>query len=131
MAEILLGGKVLARRFAALERNAQSRILAGAVTAGAEVIRQEAERLAPRDPRTSDHAAEQIKHQQGRVTRTEATAEIGYDKRKAWYLRFQELGTKHHRAQPHLRPAMDTKKGEAANAVGRVLRLGIDAARRA
>ncbi|KKL53705.1 hypothetical protein LCGC14_2272740, partial [marine sediment metagenome] len=45
MAEVLQGGKVLARRLKALQRNAQRTILSQAAAAGAEVIREEAVRL--------------------------------------------------------------------------------------
>jgi len=131
MAEVLQGGKVLARRLKALQRNAQRTILSQAAAAGAEVIREEAVRLAPRSPTSGKHAAEFIKQRRVKGSATRHIREIGYDKKKAWWLLFQELGTKFHAAQPHLRPAMDNKKGEVVAAIGRVFKLGIDAARRA
>ena len=131
MAEILKGGKRLEKRLVALERNAQRNILSRAVAAGAAIIRDEARTLAPRDPASKVHAADAIVSRRKKVSRTRALFEIGYNKKKAWYLRFQELGTKFHSAQPHLRPAMDNKKDAAVAEVGRVLRGGIDAARRA
>jgi HK97 gp10 family phage protein len=44
------------------------------------------------------------------------------------YYRFLELGTKHHPAQPFLRPALEGSKGEVLEAVKRELRGGIEAA---
>ena len=131
MAEILKGGKQLEKRLLALERNAQRTILSRAVAAGAVIIRDEARKLAPRDPASKVHAADAILSRRKKVSRTRALFEIGYSKKKAWYLRFAELGTKFHAAQPHLRPAMDTKKEAAVREVGRVLKDGIDVARRA
>ena len=126
----LEGGKKLARRFAMLQREARGPVLVAATIAGAAPIRDEAERLAPKAP-GSGRGARNIKFREGKVTRTVGSTDIGYDKRLAWHMLFQELGTKFHGAQPHLRPAMDNKKEEAARAVGRVLKLGIDAVRRA
>ena len=60
MAEILKGGKQLEKRLFALERNAQRTILSPAVAAGAEIIRDEARRLAPRHPASKVHAAAAI-----------------------------------------------------------------------
>jgi len=126
----LSGASKLARRLAALERNAGRTILSRATAAGAEVIRQEAVRLAPRSARKGVHAADHIKRRRVKASRSRAEFAIGYDKKKAWYLRFLELGTKFISAQPHLRPALDTKKNEATREVGRELKRGIDAARK-
>jgi len=126
----LTGDKTLARRFTRLQREAQGPVLTAAAVAGADVIREEAARLAPRGRRGS-HAADNIKIESVKTSRTKAIVNIGYDKFSAWWLRFQELGTQFHRAQPHLRPALDNKKDAAVARFGRVLKLGIDAARRA
>ena len=125
-APMLIGDKQLLRRFAALQREAQGVVLSGAAVAGAVVVRDEAARLAPR---LTGRGAENIDIESVKTSRTLATVNIGYNKTKAWWLRFQELGTKFHAAQPHLRPALDTKRGEAVASVGRVLQLGINAAR--
>ncbi len=127
----LIGSKTLARRFAALERNAGRTILSQATAAGADVIRDEAIRLAPRSPGGGKHAADFIKRRRKKVSRSSALFQIGYDKKKSWYLRFAELGTKFHAAQPHLRPALDNKKTEVTNRVGVRLMQGIRAAMRA
>lgn len=126
-ATIIKGDKILARRFQALLREASGGVLTASAVAGASVIRDEAERLAPK--RTGKGAAS-IKFEIRMISRNRASVDIGYDKR-AWYMRFQELGTKFHSAQPHLRPAMDGKKDEGVRAVGRVLALGVEAARQA
>ncbi len=120
--------KTLERRMKALVDNTRGTLLREAALAGAAVVRAEAERLAPR--RTGRGAAG-IKVQATQTSSSSQKAEIGYDRKTAWHMLFQELGTRHHSARPHLRPALDTKKGESVREVGRVLKRGIDRARRA
>ena len=126
----ITGMKTLERRLKALGTNTRGTLLREATLAGASVVRDEAERLAPK--RTGKGAAG-IKTNLvgGSLPGSSAKTEIGYDEKTAWFMTFQELGTKFHAARPHLRPALDTKKGEAVRAVGRVLKRGINAARRA
>lgn len=122
------GMDVLNRRLKALSDNTRGELLRKAGLAGAEVVRDEAQRLAPK--RTGRGAAG-IKVEADQVSGSRTTAKVGYDKKDAWHMGFQELGTLHHAAQPHLRPALDTKKGQAVREVGRVLKTGVDRARRA
>lgn len=122
-------GKLL-RRFAALDRVAQGVTLTAAAEAGASAIREEARRRAPRGA-TGTLADEGIDIESGRTTRTESSVNVGYDKTSAFYGTFQELGTRFHSAQPHLRPAVDSAGADAVEATGRVFRLAVDAARRA
>ncbi len=125
----LVGDKRLDRKFRKLSDNARGVVLVAAAAAGAKVVRDEAERLAPKRP-GGGKGARGIRFERGKLTRTSVVMKIGYDKKTAWYLRFQELGTKFHAAQPHLRPALDGKRPAAMAAIGRILKLGIDAARR-
>lgn len=95
-----------------------------ALMAAAEPIVEEAQRIAPRDPKTEDHMADSITAEVR--SRRGATVEvlIGPDK-DHFYGKFQELGTKHHKAQPFLRPAMDTKSAEAIEAFRREMSRGL------
>lgn len=124
MAEILKGGKTLMRRFAALGRHARTDLRA-AVAGGGAVIRAEATRLAP-----ETSVADPIVMSGVEIDGNRASVDIGYDEDGAWYLSFAETGTKIQSAQPHLRPAIDRRQ-VVADAVGRPLQLGINAARRA
>ena len=128
MSVTIRGMETLKRRMKALIDNARGELLRKAGLAGAEVIREEAQRLAPK--RTGRGAAN-IEIQVEQASGSNTTAKVGYDKKDAWHMVFQELGTRHHAAQPHLRPAIDTKKDQAVKAVGHVLKAGIDRARRA
>ena len=128
MSVTIRGMKTLERRMKALADNTRGELLRQAALAGADVVREEAQRLAPK--RTGKGAAN-IETTAKLDSSSRAVADIGYDKKDAWHMLFQELGTKFHSAQPHLRPALDTKKGESMHEVGRVLKRGIDAARRA
>ena len=127
---MLVGDKILQRRFRALEKNAQGAVLAAAAAAGAGVIRNGARDRAPRDPTSSEHAADHIEIEVGKSSKSLAQFRIGYDHRKAWYLKFQETGTKFQAAQPHLRPALDEDRDMAVAASGKVFRLAVEAARR-
>lgn len=127
----ITGDKKLARRFRALDQNAQGVILVAAAAGGANVVKDGARARAPRDPNSTEHGADHIEIEIDQKQRNKVRFNIGYDKRKAFHLKFQETGTQHHGAQPHLRPALDEDRGKAIDAVGKVLRLGIEAARRA
>jgi HK97 gp10 family phage protein len=93
-------------------------LLKKAAEAGANVIAEEAKRLAPRD---SGDLAEGIHAEPGRIQQGRAQYNIGFGKHE-WYGQFVELGTEHSAAQPFLRPAFDTKAEEAKDKVGEVLR---------
>lgn len=54
-----------------------------------------------------------------------ATAKIGPDPQH-WYLSFQEFSTPGAPGKPFLRPALDSRKEQAVNAVISVLREGLD-----
>lgn len=126
----ITGDKTLLRRFRALEKNAQGVILVAAAAGGAGVIRDGARARAPRDPRSDEHGADHIEIEVSKRQKSRVQFDIGYDKRKAFHLKFQETGTKFQAAQPHLRPALDEDRQKAVHAVGKVLKLGVEAARR-
>lgn len=99
----------LTRRFRELADDLAGAHLLEAALEGAEVIRAEAEVLAPRD---SGFLSEHIIKVADKATRDEADILVGAS-RKAFYGDFQELGTAHQGAQPWLRPAFDATKDRA------------------
>jgi HK97 gp10 family phage protein len=120
------GVKALIRKFESLEESVAGQTLEQAAMAGAEVVRQEASRRAPR--RTgmlAGHIVAELK--EGSAERVSVA--IGPDK-DAFYGMFQELGTVHHPAQPFLRPALDEKANEATRAVGWELGRAVNKAAR-
>lgn len=117
----LNGVKDLQRQLRRLGTEVERKSLQDAVMAGAEVIRAEASRLAPR--RTGRLAAN-IEAVLVKKRKDQAIAHIGPNK-EAWYGIFAELGTSHHPAQPFLRPAFDSKKDEAMDAAADKLRAAI------
>lgn len=125
MAKFLQGADVLRRRFAALERHARGAELRAAIAAGGMLVRDEATRLAPETDEPDPIVMSEIKG-----AGPDASVDIGYDQEGAWHLSFAETGTRFQAAQPHLRPALD-RRDAVTSAVGRPLRRGIDAARRA
>ena len=125
----LTGDKRLLRQFRALDRGAQGQVLTAAALAGAEIIRAEAARLAPQAP-GSGRGARNIRIERAKVATGRVGVDIGYDRKMAWHLQFQEMGVAGQPAQPHLRPALDTKREAAGTRIGLMLKLGIDAVRR-
>lgn len=116
----------LNRKLRELPRKVQRRGLRRAVRAGAEPIRERAEELAPR--RTGRLARNIVtRYRTSRVDR--AVIEVGPGLR-AFYGKFQELGTSRHPARPFLRPAFDAGKDAAVRQIGDTLRQEIERAAR-
>ncbi len=144
------GGDVLLKELAALGGNVRSTARA-AVRAGAKVIQAQAEQnAADLSARAGKRTQIVVKQRAGGFIE----ARIGPSKRR-WYFKFFELGATAHEitgnplvfegdnglviiggvhhpglaARPWLRPAFDTKQGEAPNAVGATFRQAIEARR--
>lgn len=86
--------------------------------AGAEPVREEAERLVPRRTKTGQ---QRIVAPVKERSRFRARAHVGPVK-KRWYLRFHEFGTSKMGARPFLRPAKDAKATESQKAMGQAFR---------
>ena len=84
-----------------------------AALAGGRVISYEAERLAPTD---TGRAAKTIRARLYSSAPGVAIITVGPSSR-GYYLYYQEKGTRHHPAQPFLRPAFDAKQVEAIKAM--------------
>ena len=117
----------LQEKFALLKAGTQKAVLRRALREAGEVVRAEAERLAPYDnasegPHLKDNIIARV-----RITGEVQEATVGFDK-KVYHGQFQELGTKDHPAQPFLRPALDAKQGEAIERVADVLMEQVDKA---
>ena len=140
----LEGGDELIAALRRMDVNVKSELRA-AVSAGAEIVRDAANGLAP-----GPHIAMQVI----KATQTVVEVDIG-PKAEKWYYRFFETGAAPHEirgkallafegsnglvvtpvvshpgigASPFLRPAMDANEGEATDAIGAKLRSSIEAA---
>jgi HK97 gp10 family phage protein len=139
------GDEKLLKKLRALGAGVEQ-VLESAVLAGAEIVKDQANSLAP-GPHIETEVTEK--------SRTKATAEIGPDK-DYWYYRFFETGTSSHEvtpknagglqfmgpggemivrmithpsgmaANPFLRPAMDEKKDTVVDATGSEFKREID-----
>lgn len=134
----LEGDEELIKKFFSMEKEFAAGVLEEAAQAGAEVVKDEANRNAP---------GPHIDTDLNKKTRDYAKVDIGPKKEK-WYYRFFETGTGPHEvtpknagglelmylgemivrmithpsgmaAQPFLRPAHDEKRGEAEEATGK------------
>jgi HK97 gp10 family phage protein len=124
MPEIFRDFNALAKQFEDLSYSVQKKVLVKAAKAGAQVIRDEAERLAPK--LTGELAKNEIVTIAGTGSNAaEVVVKIGPDK-KHFYGLFQELGTAHQPAQPFLEPALESQRDAALNAARDVLAEEID-----
>lgn len=130
------GLDALRQRLNKMERNSAGVALDAAVKAGAEVVADEMSARAPRSStaggsRGIGHAADFIGSEivnesfRGKISE----AGIGVDKGH-WYLRFAELGTRHHPARPFMRQSLSAMRGEAVGRLAAVLRREIERAMR-
>lgn len=126
MAEEIEGINDLLAKLDDLELTVAKRLIARAARAGGAVIRDEAERRAPR--RSGKLASEQVVVV-SEQTGSHAIARIGPSK-EAFYGLFQEVGTAFAPAQPFLQPAFDAALTEAQEAIAEALREGIEKLRK-
>jgi len=127
----LIGTEDLERAIKRLSEDVQGEVLRAAVDEAAEIMRDAASSLAPRSSGGSwghepGFLAKNIMTER-LWTRTQDTAatDVGMEKEEAWYGRFQELGTVYEPAQPFLRPAFDSTKGDMIDAIDDSLRKSI------
>lgn len=125
MPEIFKDAADLERKFNQQGHVLRRKILTKAVKAGADVIREKAEQLAPRD--TGQLAASELVKVIGADSNAaEVVARIG-PTRSTFYGIFQEFGTAFHPAQPFLQPALDQSQAEALTATIDASREELDA----
>jgi HK97 gp10 family phage protein len=112
------GTDELERRLRRIPDAIGGRHLVEATEQGAEITRSLAADLAPR--RTGE-SAKHIGTERAKQGPTRAEVNIGYEP-EGYRLIFQELGTAHHPAQPHLVPALEHTQRDVADEIGDELR---------
>lgn len=117
----ITGDRELINRLSKLEREIAARHIKDAVKAGAEIVAEDAE---ARAPRYRGILATEIAIEEEESTDKRAVYKIGPSK-KAFWGRFQELGTSHHTAQPFLRPALDENEDAIRRKMRDVLRQAL------
>lgn len=101
------GGAELAANLRTLSTRLSRRIVTEALREAAEPMRKQMSRMAPHEPGKPDlRDAMSISRAMGADSQEVAVA-VG-PTRSGFYGSFQELGTKHHAAQPFLRPSFDS-----------------------
>lgn len=115
------GDKELEAALNRLDASVRGEHLAEAARKGAEIVREEASRRAPR---RTGNLARNIVARATLMTGDRAEISVGPNK-DAWYGALVEVGTKHARARPYLRPAIDESKEEVERAVRDELRRRI------
>lgn len=108
MAEIIEGFAAFEQKLRELELSMQRKALIEVAKAGAQIVLDEAKRLAPRD--TGALAEGMTMRVSGRESDiNEGTVDVGPSK-KTFYGSFQEFGTSHSRVQAFLGPALETSR---------------------
>jgi HK97 gp10 family phage protein len=104
------GGAELASALNSLSMKISKRVKLEALKAGAEPIRSEMEKLAPRAPGApdlADHIGISQAKVEGLIDNEQTAAVAVGPTRDFYYGLFQEMGTAFHGAQPFARPAFD------------------------
>lgn len=101
------GGQQIAANLAKLSTRLSKKVTRDALNAGAEPMRAEAARLAPRRPPAPDLADHVTISAAQPANRESSAVKVG-PAREFYYGFFQELGTMHHAAHPFMRPAFDS-----------------------
>jgi len=119
------GAKEMERVLKKLGPQTAARVGDKSLRAGAKVIVDEAKRLAPvlyGDLRKSIAVGPGKSSDPG-----ERVVLIGFKRPESAIAHLVEFGTAHSPAQPFMRPAMDTRAGEALDAMGEIMAKGITA----
>jgi HK97 gp10 family phage protein len=140
----ITGLKELQTALRQLPKEIQGKVLAQSLREGAKAIIKDAKTRAPRadSPHFVGKGKELVEPgniarniQVKRVKNTDSTATVsigvrskGKGGKNAFYWRFLEFGTQFIAARPFMRPAFESKKMDAANAIKDALRKRIDAA---
>lgn len=124
----------LNRRLKALGPFIRSRVLGGAVNAGAQIIKKTAIENAAMDTGRLKNSifvkrltAKDFPNAQY-IVGVRSGKKLKKSDKDAFYWKFVEFGTKNIAAHPFLRPAFESRKEEAAEAIKTRLRAGIEKA---
>lgn len=115
MAEIITGMSAFEAKLKALDYALQRQALIKAAKAGAEILAEEASRLAPSlTGALSEGIGTSVRTSQSDIH--EATVDVG-PKREVFYGFFVETGTDDTPAQPFMAPAIENKRAEITQAM--------------
>ena len=117
----ILGVEDMKKAFGDLEKKAQRAVLRAALRKAGRIVQKEARERAPKRVGTlkKNIAAKLSVREAGN-----SYVDVGYRK-KAFYGRFVEKGTKRAQAKPYLEPALEAKKGEALDAFREALQVAL------
>ncbi len=104
--------KALLKTLNTLPQNIQKNVMVGAVRAGANVVRDEARRLAPIDTGNLKKSLVSIRRKGDKNTIQFSVTPSKGKPNDGWYAHFLEFGTSKMAAQPFLRPAIESRQDE-------------------
>ena len=116
------GGLQLETKLRALPQKIARRDGGNALKRGAELIAEEARRLAPVSDRNEEHLRDNIVVSLLRASKGAARrVVIGFNKAVSFRAHFTEYGTYRSKPSPFMRPALDGKGAEAIERIGEEL----------
>lgn len=124
MSEVIEGFADFERKLKALDLTVQRKLLIEAAKAGAQIVVDDARRMAPRDSGAmADGIAMRVVGRESDIH--EGVVEVSYNK-KQFYGRFIEKGTRRLRAQPFLLPALEGNRDRIMSIMRDVLLRAIE-----
>lgn len=113
----------LQKKLGRLPKSMHNPVLGDAVAEAAELVRADAARRAPRGP--TGRLQDEMTALRMAGTKDRAASRVG-PSANAWYGSFVERGRKGQAAQPFLRPALDSQRRKAINAVKKILKAAVE-----
>lgn len=120
------GLDALTAKLRALPQEIADKLGDNALKAGAKPIMAEMARTVRRSNRNEPHIADNIASQVDKEAESGSRViHIGFRKNVSWRVHFLEFGTAHSAAHPFIRPAMDTQRDAALQAMATSLASGL------
>lgn len=124
MPEIIEGFAEYERKLKQLDLTVQRKLLIEAAKAGAQLVVDDARKMAPRDTGAlAEGIAMRVAGRESDIH--EGVVEVSYNK-KQFYGLFQEKGTRRHKAQPFLLPAFEGNRDRIMTIMREVLLRAIE-----
>lgn len=99
-----------------LSKNVATNVMVGAIRSGANIVRDEARRIVPKDTKNLEKSITTIRRKGDKNTVQFSITPSKGGRNDGWYGHFLELGTSKMSAKPFLRPSLDSKQDEVLQA---------------
>lgn len=124
----ILGAREVSKILKQLPEKTAQRVVENALRAGARIIRDEAKARVPvKTGRLQESIVVRTSKGRGRSKRRDVgVIFVGFEKPHSQRAHLTEYGTRHSRAFPFMRPALDSKGPEAVKRIGKLMGKGVE-----